>query len=128
MPEPTSSTAAVTLAAGLAVVEAATGISPPLAAWGALGGFWAFRYLPPMTVAERCISLVLAALIAAIGSLPLAAVGVAAARHFLAWWPALVDSALVAKPIAATLGLLCHRVIGRKLIEVAERASDGVGK
>lgn len=128
MPEPTTSTAVVTIAAGLAVIEATTGVSPPLAVWGAVGGYWAFRYLPPMTVAERCVSLVIAALIAAIGSWPIAAIGVAAARNFLTWWPATVDAALMSKPLAATLGLLCHRVIGKKLIEVAERTSDGVGK
>lgn len=128
MAEPTTSVTAIGLAAGLAVFEATTGISPSLLAWGAVGGYWAFRYLPPMTVVERVSSLVIAALIAAICSIPLAAVTVAAARHFLAWWPAMVDGALLAKPLAATMGLLCHRVIGQKLIEVAERRADEVSK
>ena len=116
------------MTAGLAAIEMATGISPPLFAWGAIGGYWAFRYLPPMSLFERASSILIAALIGAICSLPAAVLLVAAARNFLSWWPVLLDAALLAKPFSATIGLLCHRVIGRKLIEIAERKAEEVAK
>lgn len=129
MAEPTSSAAAaLSMTAGLAAIEMATGISPPLFAWGAIGGYWAFRYLPPMSLFERASSILIAALIGAICSLPAAVLLVAAARNFLSWWPALLDAALLSKPFSATIGLLCHRVIGRKLIEIAERKAEEVAK
>ena len=130
MPEPvtSSSVAALSMTAGLAAIEMATGISPPLFAWGAIGGYWAFRYLPAMTLLERVSSIIIAALIGALCALPVAVLVVAAARNFLSWWPALLDGALLAKPFSATIGLLCHRVIGRKLIEIAERKAEEVAK
>lgn len=129
MAEPTSSAVvALSMSAGLAAIEMATGISPPLFAWGAIGGYWAFRYLPPMSLFERASSILIAALIGAICSLPAAVLLVAAARNFLSWWPALLDAALLSKPFSATIGLLCHRVIGRKLIEIAERKAEEVAK
>lgn len=128
MPEPTATSAALGVAAGLAAIEIATGISPPLFAWGAVGGYWAFRYLPPMTLIERGSSIMIAALIGALCALPAAVLLVATARNFISWWPALLDAAMVAKPFSAAIGLLCHRVIGRKLIEIAERKAEEVAK
>lgn len=127
MAEPTAA-AGLTMTAGLAAIEIATGISPGLFAWGAIGGYWAFRYLPPMSLFERASSVLVAALIGALGALPAAVLLVAAARNFLTWWPALLDAALLAKPISATIGLLCHRVIGRRLIEIADRKAEEVAK
>lgn len=129
MAEPTSSAiTALSMTAGLAAIEMATGINPPLFVWGAIGGYWAFRYLPPMTLIERVSSIMIAALIGALCAMPAAVFLVAAAKNFLAWWPALLDPALLSKPFSATIGLLCHRVIGQKLIEIAERKAGEVAK
>lgn len=129
MAEPTTSAvAAVSMTTGLAAIEMVTGISPPLFAWGAVGGYWAFRYLPPMSLFERASSVLIAALIAAVCSLPAAVLVVAAARNYLNWWPALLDATLLAKPFSAVIGLLCHRVIGRKLIEITERKAEEIAK
>lgn len=128
MPEPATTTTAAGLTAALAVVAEATGLQVPLVLWAALGGYWAFRWLEPMPPLQRCGALAISALIGAVGAIPAALVAVAAARHFLPWWPTLADAALLSKPIAATLGLLCHPVIGRKLIEVGNRKADEVAK
>lgn len=129
MAEPTSgAVVALSMTASLAAIEIATGISPGLFAWGAVGGYWAFRYLPPMSLVERASSILIAALIGALCSLPAAVLMVAAARNFLSWWPAVLDGALLAKPFSAAIGLLCHRVIGRKLIEIAESKAEEVAK
>lgn len=129
MPEPTTSAVcAVGLACSVALIEAATGLQVPLVLWAALGGLWAFRWLESMPWQRRVSALALSALIGAVGAIPAALVAVAAARHFLPWWPSLVDAGLVAKPIATAIGLLCHPVIGRRLIELGNRDADGVTK
>lgn len=128
MPDPTTTASAAGLAAALAAIEATTGLQVPLVMWAALGGYWAFRWLDPMPLMQRCGALAISALIGAVGAIPAALVAVAAARHFLPWWPVLADAALLSKPIAAMIGLLCHPVIGRKLIEVGGRKADEVAK
>ena len=112
----------------LAAIESATGICVPLFVWGAVGGLWAFWYLQPMSLCQRIMSLGMAALVASVLSKPLALVLVAGLSHYLPWWPQLCNAALVDVPVALIVGLLCHAVIGRKIIEVANRFSDGVFK
>ena len=114
--------------ASLAAVEVATGINVPLFVWGLAGGLWAFRFLAPMPAMRRLASLAIAGLLAGVLARPLALVVIAAASHYFAWWPREVSAQLVAAPIALSLGLLCHTVIGRKLIEIASRTADGVSK
>lgn len=129
MAEPASSSAvALSMTAVLVAFEAATGISPMLFGWGAVGGFWAFRYLDAMTWQDRASSLGIAALIGGVFSYPAAIFAVALAKNYLAWWPVVLDAAQVSKPVAAVIGLLCHRVIGRKLIELAERKAEEVAR
>lgn len=128
MPEPTSTTTAAGLAGALAVVAEATGLQVPLMIWAAIGGYWAFRFLDPMTFLGRMSALALAALLGAIGAPAAAAVAVAACKHFLPWWPLAADAAMLAKPISATIGFLLHPVIGKKLIEISNRKADEVAK
>lgn len=128
MPEPTATSTAAALAAALAAIEASTGLQVPLVMWAALGGYWSFRWLEPMPPLQRCSALAISSLMGALLAIPAALVAVAAARHFLPWWPTLADVALLAKPIAAMLGLLCHPVIGKKAIEWGSRKADEVVK
>ena len=114
--------------ASLAAVEVATGINIPLFFYGVAGGLWAFRWLSAMPAWRRLASLAIAGLLAGILARPLALVVIAAAAHYLPWWPREVGAQVVAAPIALALGLLCHTVIGKKLIELAGRAADGVSK
>jgi len=120
--------AGATVTSTLAAVEAMTGICVPMFVWGAVGGLWAFWYLDPMSFGQRILSLTIAALVASVGAKPVALVAIALASHYLTWWPRSVDANLVAVPIALTIGLLCHAVIGKKLIEIAQRTADGVSK
>lgn len=120
--------AGATVTTALAGFEAATGICIPLFIWGAVGGLWAFWYIDPMSLRQRLASLAIAALVASVGAKPFAMVLIGFASHALSWWPKAVDAQLVAVPIAITIGLLCHTVIGKKLIEIANRGADGVLK
>lgn len=112
----------------LAVFEAATGISIPLSVWGFVGCLWAFWYLPEMPMKKRLMSVAIAALLAGVAARPLSMIVIAAASGMFSWWPAEVDAQLVGVPIALILGMLCHTVIGKKLIAIANRAADGVAK
>ena len=112
----------------LATIEAATGINIPMFVWGAVGGLWAFWYLAPMTLRQRVLSLMIAAVVASVAAKPVSMVLISAVTHFLPWWPAAVDHRLAGVPIALVLGLLCHTVLGRKLIDMVGRAADGVQK
>lgn len=67
MPEPTTTASAAGLAAALAAIEATTGLQVPLVMWAALGGYWAFRWLDPMPLMQRCGALAISALIGAVG-------------------------------------------------------------
>lgn len=116
------------LTGSLATIEAATGICVPMFVWGAIGGLWAFWFLDPMRAGERILSLFIAALVASVTTKPLAMILISAAAHFFAWWPELVDYRAVRWPIAILIGLLCHTVIGKKIIQIANRAADGVAK
>ena len=120
--------ASAVVTTGLATIEAATGICVPMFVWGAVGGLWAFWYLEPMRAGERVLSLFIAALVASVTTKPLAMVAISAASNFLPWWPVLVDYRSAAWPIAIMIGLLCHTVIGKKLIAIANRAADEVAK
>ena len=113
---------------GLAAIEATTGLNVPLGVWGLIGCLWAFWYLPVMPLRQRVTSVAIAALLAGVTAKPLALIAISWASGFFAWWPASVDAKLAGVPIALVIGLLCHTVIGKKLIEIASRGADGVAK
>lgn len=117
-----------TATATLAAIEAATGVNVPFFVWGMIGGFWAFWHLDSMSAVQRLSSLAIAALVAGVTAKPAAMIVIAGALHFLPWWPAAVDAELAGRLVALVIGLLCHTVIGRKLIELASRGADEVLK
>ena len=67
-------------------------------------------------------------LLAGVTAKPLSLIAIGWAAGFFAWWPLAVDAKLAGVPIALITGLLCHTVIGKKLIEIASRGADGVAK
>ena len=125
-PSIAAGTAAATGA--LAAIEATTGLNVPLGVWGLIGCLWAFWYLPVIPLRQRLTSVAIAALFAGVTAKPLALIAISWAAGFFTWWPLAVDAKLAGVPIALITGLLCHTVIGKKLIEIASRGADGVAK
>ena len=112
----------------LAAIEATTGVCIPLSVWGLVGCLWAFWYLPAMPIKKRITSVIIAAILSGVVAKPVSMILIGAAVGMFGWWPAAVDAKLASVPIALVLGMLCHTVIGKKLIEIANRAADGVAK
>lgn len=128
MSGPTSLVTSAISTGFLAAFEAATGISIPLSVWGIVGCLWAFWYLPAMPMTKRLMSVAIAALLVGVAAKPVSMIIIGAASGMFGWWPKAVDADLAGVPIALALGMLCHTVIGKKLIEIANRAADGVAK
>lgn len=128
MNAPTGLIASAVSTGSLAAIEALTGLCIPLSVWGLVGCLWAFWYLPAMPLKKRATSVVIAALLAGVVAKPVSLILIGAATGMFGWWPPAVDAKLASVPIALVLGMLCHTVIGKKLIEIANRAADGVVK
>lgn len=124
MTEPISNAAVIIAATtSLTLFGVATGLHPELLLAGLAGGLWSLFYLPPMVWYQRICA-------ASIGSLvsgwftPAAAIGITS----MSWWPAGVTHDIVQFPLAVTIGLLSHAVIGPSMLKFAKQKADEVAK
>lgn len=123
MAEPGSTAVLGMTAAGVTVFGVATGLQPDLALAGLWGGWWALRFLPPMSILSRISSVATASIISA-----WATPAVAAGLTGFAWWPKEVGYNLLKFPVAVGFGLLLHTVIGPALIRFGQKKAQEVGE
>lgn len=105
---------------GITVFGLITGLHPMLIVAGFVGCWWYNSYgKKPMALGQRLGSATIAGLVAAWTTPP-----VVAWITSTPWWPPAVPALIVGFPIALTLGFLTHRVLGPKLIAVAEKKAE----
>lgn len=124
MAEPASSSAALTItAAGLTIFGISTGLHPPILLAGLAGGLWSLSYQPPLPAWRRLAVATLASIIAGYLT-PAVAVGITS----IAVWPPAMSNDLMQLPIAVTIGLLAHRVLGPAVMRFAAKKAEEVQK
>lgn len=104
---------------GITVFGLVTGLHPMLLVAGFLGCWWYNTYGRPLPLGKRIGSAMLAAFVAAWTTPP-----VVAWVTSLAWWPPAVPALIVGFPVALALGFLTHRVLGPKLLAIAEKKAE----
>lgn len=124
MAEPASSAAALTItAAGLTIFGISTGLHPHILLAGLAGGLWSLSYQQPLPAWKRLAVATLASVIAGYLT-PAVAVGVTS----IAVWPQAMSNDLMQLPIAVTIGLLAHRVLGPAVMRFAAKKAEEVQK
>lgn len=111
--------AALYASGGITLFGLVTGLHPMLLLAGFIGCWWYNSYGQPLPLGQRISSAIIAGLVAAWTTPP-----VVAWITSTAWWPPAVPALIVGFPIALALGFLTHRVLGPKLLAVAERKAE----
>lgn len=120
MAEPATSTAAVIASAlGLTVFGVATGLHPSLLIAGLAGGLWALFYGAPQPLLRRCLSAVMAALVAA-----WLAPAITYSVHELPGAPPGLPLDVLQFPIALVIGFLAMAIVGPGLMLLSRKKLD----
>lgn len=121
MAEPATSTAAgiYTIALGLTVFGVATGLHPSLLIAGLAGGLWALFYGEPQPLLRRCLSAVMAALVAA-----WLAPAITYSVHELPGAPPGLPLDVLQFPVALVIGFLAMAIVGPGLMLLSRKKLD----
>ena len=120
MAEPATSTAAVIASAlGLTVFGVATGLHPSLLIAGLAGGLWALFYGAPQPLLRRCLSAVMAALVAA-----WLAPAITYSVHELPGAPPGLPLDVLQFPVALVIGFLAMAIVGPGLMLLSRKKLD----
>lgn len=125
MAEPATSTAAVIASAmGLTIFGIATGLHPSLLIAGLAGGLWALFYDDqPRPLIRRCLSAIMAALVAA-WLAPVTAYGFLE----LPFTPKVLPLDVLQFPIALVLGFLAMAFVGPGLMVLSRKKLEDAAK
>ena len=124
MAEPATSTAAVIASAlGLTVFGVATGLHPSLLIAGLAGGLWALFYGAPQPLLRRCLSAVMAALVAA-----WLAPAITYSVHELPGAPPGLPLDVLQFPVALVIGFLAMAIVGPGLMLLSRKRLDEAAK
>lgn len=124
MAEPATSTAAVIASAmGLTIFGIATGLHPSLLIAGLAGGLWALFYGEPQPLLKRCLSAVMASLVAA-WLAPVTAFSL----HELPFAPKMIPLDVLQFPIALIIGFLAMAIVGPGLMLLSRKRLEEVAK
>ena len=124
MAEPATSTAAVIASAlGLTVFGVATGLHPSLLIAGLAGGLWALFYGEPQPLLRRCLSAVMAALVAA-----WLAPAITYSVHELPGAPPGLPLDVLQFPVALVIGFLAMAIVGPGLMLLSRKRLDEAAK
>jgi fructose-specific phosphotransferase system IIC component len=106
---------------GLTFFGIVTGLHPMLLVAGFVGCWWYNSYLSGLTLRQRIVSGVIAALVAAWVTPP-----VISWLTALSWWPPTVPALTAGFPAALVAGFLTHKVIGPALLRSAEKKVEEI--
>lgn len=125
MAEPASTTVAAFAASamGLTVFGIATGLNPSLLIAGLAGGLWALFYGTPQPIVKRCLSAMMAALVAAWVS-PV----VASSLQELPFATRIISTDALQFPVALIVGFLAMAILGPGLMNLSRKRFEDAAK